>query len=899
MKKELKNNSDKHHGEKGIALIFTLGVLTILLILGLAFVMMVKTNRKLASLNTDVTTAKLSAESALERIIGSIELYNDDLTQGKIYPGTSSFFKVTSASDDGWDQRRVIFSHETDTLKQTNDWIYKFKTSFANSANLDYISWESTGELNEILKNIHWKYIKTNDGKSDIILGRIAYIIIDESGKLDPNYIKTGGTIIGKDVSEINLTNSGIDSPEKFTTPPDKAPKWFSWSHILGTYDDNGTQKDNITDLTQNNLNSYTGVIFPFSMKDPEAFWIDNNSNNKVDEGELYHRFNLARYTDKDGNGKYEEGIDDNDYWNSLNSITDFETAPSSPWDDSTTHDGTDIPWIANWQNSNKNQIIANLIDYCDSNSIPHTDSDGTSAPTYLGLEKTAYLNEISVNLSQTVVTKKAIDGGAEYSWPSINILITPEIVNVYADQVGACDLELSYTINGVVNKDLPDPETPLSYDLTPISGTLTYNFTATQAKSFNTAAQQQVNFPLGSYETADLGIDKMNLTITDIKLTAYLKDSNGNLIDYSTVASDSNSVNLDLHPSQKFANYQTNDPRFNQALSQWTTNTGENDLATLGTNNSSCRPGDSGDKETGSNPWVSTCYIRNAPMESPWELGAIHRGAAWETINLKAFNDGASGGSSYSDGDANILDQVKMTSATLNPGKVNINSPVIDVQKALVNISVGGDYTNSSVGVPCDTSTISQAILDDNGTTIDSVTNKALGAAFTNRAKLADTAELGTGQTTDATKEEIIGKCINLTTVRQNLFTVIILAQTIKDVGGVGSDIPINKDLDSDGDVSGSVVEGKKDPVSEKIIGWDIDGDGNISISPITDPQAGLDDNDNGIDDDDNPETILTRLGRYDQYADEIVAEQKIMAVIYRDAYTNKCKILYYQFLE
>ena len=33
----------------------------------------------------------------------------------------------------------------------------------------------------------------------------------------------------------------------------------------------------------------------------------------------------------------------------------------------------------------------------------------------------------------------------------------------------------------------------------------------------------------------------------------------------------------------------------------------------------------------------LSTAYIRNAPMQSLWELGVIHRGAAWQTLNLKA----------------------------------------------------------------------------------------------------------------------------------------------------------------------------------------------------------------------------------------------------------------------
>ena len=138
--------------EKGMALIFTLGILIILMMLGLAFAMLSQTNRKLAAVNSDVTIARLLAESTLERVISSMRYYNNDLADGKIYPGTSSFFKVTSGSDAEWDHRRVIFSHETDSSEKTNDWIHRFKASFKNSAgkSLDYIGWDNTADLDNI-----------------------------------------------------------------------------------------------------------------------------------------------------------------------------------------------------------------------------------------------------------------------------------------------------------------------------------------------------------------------------------------------------------------------------------------------------------------------------------------------------------------------------------------------------------------------------------------------------------------------------------------------------------------------------------------------------------------------------------------------------------------------------
>ena len=49
-----------------------------------------------------------------------------------------------------------------------------------------------------------------------------------------------------------------------------------------------------------------------------------------------------------------------------------------------------------------------------------------------------------------------------------------------------------------------------------------------------------------------------------------------------------------------------------------------------------------------------------------------------------------------------------------------------------------------------------------------------------------------------DALQEELIGKTINLLSVNEetppNIFKVVVVAQTIRDVGGIGVDVPISK---------------------------------------------------------------------------------------------------------
>ena len=71
--------------------------------------------------------------------------------------------------------------------------------------------------------------------------------------------------------------------------------------------------------------------------------------------------------------------------------------------------------------------------------------------------------------------------------------------------------------------------------------------------------------------------------------------------------------------------------------------------------------------------------------MLSPAELGCIHRGSKWNTLNLAYYrdvltqNDPTGGGSAYSAGDANILDQVKFTKDNYVYGKIELNIQGVD----------------------------------------------------------------------------------------------------------------------------------------------------------------------------------------------------------------------------
>ncbi|MCK4982082.1 MAG: hypothetical protein KAS17_04110, partial [Victivallaceae bacterium] len=242
-------------------------------------------------------------------------------------------------------------------------------------------------------------------------------------------------------------------------------------------------------------------------------------------------------------------------------------------------------------------------------------------------------------------------------------------------------------------------------------------------------------------------------------------------------------------------------------------------------------------DTETGLTDPVnlSTAFIRNAPMESPWELGFIHRGAKWQTINLKKHDrdkaikvisiggvDYIPGGGLYADGDANILDQIKMTADAESPQKISIKSPAVEVFEALFSkVKYGCDIDDTDMNVMSMAGINPTTEADLSGDELDAADATAIttiGNNIINKYKVAADVNMRTRSSvvdklllpmtspaitadTDAEQEELIGKIINLTKIGSQgaaggsgRFTIIVLAQTIKDVGGDSVDISMTK---------------------------------------------------------------------------------------------------------
>lgn len=327
-----------------------------------------------------------------------------------------------------------------------------------------------------------------------------------------------------------------------------------------------------------------------------------------------------------------------------------------------------------------------------------------------------------------------------------------------------------------------------------------------------------------------DMKVRNVKLKIDKI----ILADSHGNA-DLALMPSDLQEKNLTESGEavvgsdslKKCGVAQTNDPRCNLQRDQWasvdadetnwTTNIGlcnSSEVMTL----ANSKDGASYDAETVSDPaWIddenhlSTAFIRHAAPKSFWELGAISRGEPWRTINFKCAKENVEKPTfgDYADGDGHLLDQLVMTPMTEEAdrrtlGKINLNC-IDRLDLDATNSPLGFRTLFNEMKLAKDYETL------DSGASTETIDKKAYAQALAKRVSeivktdktikrrtaLFPNASGSAGSEwnvlfpnsgTDAEREELICRTINLLKWNQLVdeATVVVLAQSIKDVGGL-----------------------------------------------------------------------------------------------------------------
>ncbi|MDD5599020.1 MAG: hypothetical protein PHV82_13815, partial [Victivallaceae bacterium] len=396
-----------------------------------------------------------------------------------------------------------------------------------------------------------------------------------------------------------------------------------------------------------------------------------------------------------------------------------------------------------------RRQIAANLKDYCDTDDIPTSDVDPASwygasaAPVFTGNEKTPYINKAGVK----IIASSLSTGSPDYN-TSAKVEIKPLVglVNIY----GASwpdDLKVRITgtvtvackINSVVKILNITPSTATN-SVIPFDTVIDVNGTGSASPNWpggngyshflEGAVTTGTTLSVGP-NTAAINVE-INITAVNIdKVILYDATTNTKGYDYVKglsvaglpFSAVSSSTGADDSKSSWYG-LEVNDPRQNLNSGDWVQySPGSVDAQHVfsldASDDTVCKPNadssntpaavsparvapkDGNDAEgtvtDPANSRLSTAFIRNAPMESPWELGFIHRGAQWETLNLKKYDTGKAyqtvaiggnkyipGGGAYSGGDANILDQIKMLSKAKSQRKVDLRTRKNGVLEAL-----------------------------------------------------------------------------------------------------------------------------------------------------------------------------------------------------------------------
>ncbi|MGE4564465.1 MAG: hypothetical protein AB7F32_06325, partial [Victivallaceae bacterium] len=712
--------------EKGIALLFALGMISLLLVMALAYATNAIIARKSALNNSNRARAKNYAQSAINRVMASLAFY-DAVTEPAA--GTPPSILVTATNVTSVGTKDAAGNEPADNARlalqtKSNPLAVLFEDGAATAFLYPNLKVQQTPR---------WHLLLDSNNR---IIGRYAYAILPQTAKLpipalnnrmetaDGTGAVTGlaaapATRLGANINELLLSiDSAQYQPNGRPTPSTAAPvrRWLAPEQAFNA----------LAVKTAVNRDMLRRDYEIYAPSWPEVYtYIDGgNATHK------YHRFDLTQAITKPASGNQTAvqtllGLNGSD-----TVVTPAEFADT----DAIAPAATPLPFLRKigtladagpYQASRLNlakQIAANLIDYCTTDNVPTSDSNNWwgSPPNYTGNKKTYYFDEVAVGFElQASSTKRAV------------LLPTPrDVIDIDASVTpSALAVELAYVYDGTI----PNPN---GYSVS-VDGSVTVNlkigdpaavsqvinFTGANlvfsgaASQFSSCVLQLTAPPTVSHSVTDIELTgNLAVTVTFSNLTItklYLADG-ANPIDFvrdityanpSLTLSETLPADTGLKSASGYIGFAVVDPRANLSNTAGTNDNweaiesaAESNPLTMPSGGPSSGSATFGNKNSASNAlsaigdqvdiFANPLYFRNGPMISPAELGYIHRGTKGMTLNLaasnptlanpKEYNPGAvdwtADGIAYADGDGGILDQVKFSWKPKEHGKVNLN---------------------------------------------------------------------------------------------------------------------------------------------------------------------------------------------------------------------------------
>ncbi len=835
--------------EHGIALLFTLCILSMALIVAMIFSSGASTTRKVAAAYVDTSSARILADGIVSRAMMA-------LMQSENASYVCSNYNTSKPKN-------------SNISEYASDWIWKLERSGLFEFNNGPLRFRNTAyyDVNDS-RCPSWEYITTKNAYGDPnnsterIFGRYAYVAIGQNDQLNPNGIGRKGSKYYSDYND--------DVFRK------RLGRWTS-------------ELDFNFESTRNNWN-YEGIVNPTNIQSKYSSMSDNwddidlFANDLAGGGsatptgpaalEKQLKMMVDQYFDLNGQGEYNKYRPDGA---AIGDLSKHELASGEEYrfplirndwnsiDVNTLRNA--IPWFRNAASGiNVNQTVANLINYNAPESRQAV-SEGdwyNGEVSYTGNKRTPYINEVhaevTVGANLGFPMKEPYTVGdppnAVRKWRlwytdctfNHEITLNIETVNIYSNPLSVRNPipigEISYEyLDPLTGAPVPQVirfdagSQPWGAPTVTTSGNYTvytYMIDNGSVGSVTTPKREGYDRPIG--HDADF---YQYLKVRNIKVSldrVILQDNYGN-------------ADLALMPSQlqtgrtfteeivvagagDFGKHvwfdtQINDPRYNLARNLWSNPSfteADDTNATLGAFNSTVNynkndPNNFDPGEDPENNKISTAYIRHGQMESLWELGAIHRGAPWQTINLKCASKNGTRMEAYQNGDGHLLDQIALASSTDRAtdsmlGLINLNcvasfgggSAPFTFKSLFTNFPVYQTFENlAKSGDSGKVSVIQGKSIDSEDSDADAYASdlsEAVTYALANgnlprRTAVFPTSYPASGSqmdriikrnVPDAEAEEVFCRVVNLLKWNKQPLkraTILVLAQTIKDVGG------------------------------------------------------------------------------------------------------------------
>ena len=529
------------NNESGVALLFALGILSLLLVLGLAFASNALLSQTVAANNSNRSQAKLLAQSAISRIATAIMYYQYEASKSGIIP-----LNYSDTYSYGKDKNGKIFA----------DGLFSADDSLLTPPSSAMI--EKPDE--NTFQNPKWAFVfdKPESETDRKIIGRIAYQQVSPKGssKINLNYVLHGKynqeshseitppnqkpweNRWGKSIDELNL-NSSTPLANWMTEDTDETSSYAELTAFFSAYAGTGQYfYDYTTEGTQGYKNkSFIERWFTpgDTGNEPEYYRYDITST----EYKLYHRFNLGELDDC--------SLGDEEWYDRFRNDTSVTLSKNSDAIlDKLAHDGvefkltdeltpadTGIPFLKQLTNEHeqgtfstlearRKQIAANLNDYCDSDSKPTSDVDATNwsvdenkkeptfkEPTFTGNERTPYIYELGYRLAihQGDATKTAgiaakADGNFSFQldlYPAVKLAVIYEDIptgfSSFSFRNSVRELALKgkitgATYHGIKYEYVSGEKTQSNTVDAELSGPLTFDYT------WNSSSDQKLQVP-------------------------------------------------------------------------------------------------------------------------------------------------------------------------------------------------------------------------------------------------------------------------------------------------------------------------------------------------------------------------------------------------------------------